>query len=103
MWIHILKCYVGSFQEHMNSADRMTSEKTVFDHQGKQEAVFDHQGEQDAVFDHQGKPAAAVSITGAAMRVTPDRIEHFGSLVKTCAASISSQLGFNPANYSQML
>ena len=55
------------------------------------------------VFDHQGKPAAAVSITGAAMRVTPDRIEHFGSLVKTCAASISSQLGFNPANYSQML
>ena len=50
------------------------------------------------IFGHQGKPAASVSITGAAMRVTPDRIEQFGTLVKACAAAISSQLGFNPAN-----
>jgi DNA-binding IclR family transcriptional regulator len=50
------------------------------------------------IFEHHGKPAASVSITGAAMRVTPDRIEQFGTLVKTCAAAISSQLGFNPAN-----
>lgn len=55
------------------------------------------------IFDHQGKPAASVSITGAAMRITPDRIEQFGTLVKACAAAISSRLGFNPANYSQML
>jgi DNA-binding IclR family transcriptional regulator len=55
------------------------------------------------IFDHQGKPAASVSITGAAMRITPDRIEQLGTLVKACAAAISSQLGFNPANYSQML
>ena len=55
------------------------------------------------IFDHQGKPAASVSITGAAMRVTPDRIEQFGTLAKACAAAISSQMGFNPANYSQML
>jgi len=55
------------------------------------------------IFDHQGKPAAALSITGAAMRVTPDRIEQFGTLAKDCAAAISSQLGFNPANYSQLL
>ena len=50
------------------------------------------------IFDHQGKPAAAVSITGAAMRVTPDRIKRFGNLVNSCAAAISGQLGFNPAN-----
>jgi len=55
------------------------------------------------IFDHQSKPAASVSITGAAMRITPDRIEQFGTLAKACAAAISSQLGFNPANYSQML
>jgi len=55
------------------------------------------------IFDHQGKPAASVSITGAVMRVTPDRIEQFGTLAKACAAAISSQIGFNPANYSQML
>ena len=55
------------------------------------------------IFDHQGKPAASVSITGAAMRITPNRIEQFGTLAKACAAAISSKLGFNPANYSQML
>ena len=38
------------------------------------------------------------SITGAAMRVIPDRVKQFGKLVKACAAAISSQLGFNPAN-----
>ena len=48
------------------------------------------------IFDHQGKPAASVSITGAAMRVTPDRIKPFGNIVKTCALNISHQLGYNP-------
>jgi IclR family KDG regulon transcriptional repressor len=50
------------------------------------------------IFDHQGKPAASVSITGAAMRVTPDRIKLFGNLVNHCALAISRQLGYNPAN-----
>jgi DNA-binding IclR family transcriptional regulator len=54
------------------------------------------------VFDHQGKPAASVSVSGAAMRVTPDRIEQFGTRVKACATAISSQLGFNPAKSSQI-
>jgi DNA-binding IclR family transcriptional regulator len=49
------------------------------------------------IFDHQGKPTASVSITGAAMRVKPDRIKHFGNLVNNCALAISRQLGFNPA------
>ena len=50
------------------------------------------------VYDHQGQPAAAISITGAAMRVTGDRIKSFGKLVSACAAAISRQLGFNPAH-----
>jgi len=55
------------------------------------------------IFNHHGKPAASVSITGAAMRITPDRIEQFGTLAKACAAAISSRLGLDPAKYSQML
>ena len=47
------------------------------------------------IFDHQGQPAASVSITGAAMRVTPDRVERFGELIKACALTISRELGFN--------
>jgi IclR family KDG regulon transcriptional repressor len=50
------------------------------------------------IFDHQGKPAASVSIAGAAMRVTPDRIKLFGNLVNDCALAISRQLGYNPEN-----
>jgi DNA-binding IclR family transcriptional regulator len=50
------------------------------------------------IIDYSGRPAASVSITGAAMRVTPDRIEHFGELIKSCALTISHGLGFNPAN-----
>ena len=50
------------------------------------------------VFDYNGQPAASVSITGAAMRVTPDRVEHFGELIKSCALDISRELGFNSAN-----
>jgi DNA-binding IclR family transcriptional regulator len=49
------------------------------------------------IFDHQRKPAASISITGAAMRVTPDRIKLFGNLVNNCALTISRQLGYNPA------
>ena len=50
------------------------------------------------IFDHQGQPAASVSITGAAMRVTPDRVERFGELIKACALSISRELGFHSSN-----
>jgi DNA-binding IclR family transcriptional regulator len=48
-----------------------------------------------AIFDHNGQSAATISITGAAMRVTPDRVEHFGELIKSCASAISRELGFN--------
>jgi DNA-binding IclR family transcriptional regulator len=46
------------------------------------------------VFDHRKQVAAAVSISGAAMRITPDRIENFGEKVKQCALDISHDLGF---------
>ena len=46
------------------------------------------------VFDHRQQVAAAVSISGAAMRITPDRIENFREKVKQCALDISHDLGF---------
>ncbi|HEA69670.1 MAG TPA: IclR family transcriptional regulator [Desulfobacterales bacterium] len=48
------------------------------------------------IFDHKGKVTAAVSISGAAMRITPNRIEYFGEKVKQCALAISRELGFVP-------
>ena len=50
------------------------------------------------IFNHRGEPAASVSITGAAMRVTPDRVEHFGELIRSCALTISRELGYNSSN-----
>jgi len=29
------------------------------------------------------------------VRITPERIEHFGTLIKRCALAISKELGFN--------
>jgi DNA-binding IclR family transcriptional regulator len=50
------------------------------------------------IFDHQGQPTAAVSVTGTATRLNQGRVKQYGNMVNACAASISSQLGFNPAN-----
>jgi IclR family transcriptional regulator, KDG regulon repressor len=47
------------------------------------------------IYDHTQKPAAAISISGASMRVAPARVSYFGELTKTCAAAISRELGFN--------
>ena len=46
------------------------------------------------IFNHKGKATAAVSISGAAMRITPDRIECYGQKVKQCTSAISRELGF---------
>ena len=46
------------------------------------------------ILDHTGNPAGALSISGAAMRITPDRIEKIGKMVKDCTFEISTQLGF---------
>jgi DNA-binding IclR family transcriptional regulator len=46
------------------------------------------------VFDHRQHVVAAISISGAAMRITPERIEDLGKKVKQCALDISRDLGF---------
>jgi DNA-binding IclR family transcriptional regulator len=47
------------------------------------------------VKDHRGKPAGVVSISGAAMRIAPQRIKLFAKSVMNCSQAISRDLGFN--------
>jgi DNA-binding IclR family transcriptional regulator len=46
------------------------------------------------VLDHSGQPVAAVSISGPALRITPDQIENFSEKVKQHALAISQELGY---------
>jgi IclR family transcriptional regulator, KDG regulon repressor len=46
------------------------------------------------VMDHRGVPCGAVSISGAAMRITPAKIKRYGRSVKSCSLAISKELGF---------
>lgn len=48
------------------------------------------------VLDHIGKAIAAVSISGPALRIIPDRIENFAEKVKRCSLAISRELGYMP-------
>ena len=50
------------------------------------------------VFDHSGELVAAISISGAAVRISPEQIDHFGISVKRCALAISRELGFDGNN-----
>ena len=50
------------------------------------------------VFDHGGELVAAISISGAAVRISPEQIDHFGNSVKHCALAISKELGFDRNN-----
>jgi len=47
------------------------------------------------ICDYNGQPAAAISISGASMRVTPARISYYGKLTSNCASAISRELGFH--------
>jgi DNA-binding IclR family transcriptional regulator len=47
------------------------------------------------VFDHRGRPAAAVSLSGAATRITEEKVEFFAEKVKECCRRISEALGFD--------
>jgi IclR family acetate operon transcriptional repressor len=51
-----------------------------------------------AIQEGPGKPVAALSISGPAVRVTPDRIEEIGSAVKAAAAEIERSLGTGRPN-----
>jgi len=46
------------------------------------------------VADHRGEPAGVVSISGAAMRIAPQRIKPFAKSVMNCSQAISRDLGF---------
>jgi DNA-binding IclR family transcriptional regulator len=44
--------------------------------------------------DHHGNPVAAISISGAAMRITPKDIKSFAKSLKACSRAISEEMGF---------
>ncbi|MGE5483558.1 MAG: IclR family transcriptional regulator [Ignavibacteriales bacterium] len=46
------------------------------------------------IFNHQGKVVAAITISGATVRFTDDRVEYFVRLITDAARVISSSLGF---------
>jgi len=50
------------------------------------------------VFDHSGELVAAISISGAAVRISQEKIDHFGKLVKRCSLAVSRELGFDGTN-----
>jgi DNA-binding IclR family transcriptional regulator len=46
------------------------------------------------VEDHSGMPVAAVSISGAAMRITPAKIKTLAKALKACSRAVSKEMGF---------
>jgi len=46
------------------------------------------------VVDHRTKPIAAISVSGAAMRITPGKIKSLAKSLKACSRSISLEMGF---------
>jgi DNA-binding IclR family transcriptional regulator len=53
------------------------------------------------VTDHRGEPAGVVSISGAAMRIAPQKIKFFAQLVMNCSQAISRDLGFQTVTKGQ--
>jgi DNA-binding IclR family transcriptional regulator len=49
------------------------------------------------IFDGAGQVAAAISVSGPAYRVTPERLADLGALTARAAAEISARLGYSPA------
>ncbi len=58
------------------------------------------------IFDHTGYPVAAISVSGPITRITPDRFDDLGQVVKHMAENISRQLGHqvtgSPATHSTL-
>ena len=46
------------------------------------------------IFDHRGEPVAALSVSGPAFRMTPQRLQELSAPVKATAFKISRQLGY---------
>jgi DNA-binding IclR family transcriptional regulator len=53
------------------------------------------------IADHRGEPAGVVSISGAAMRIAPQRIRFFARSVMNCSQAISKDLGFKTGTKGQ--
>jgi IclR family transcriptional regulator, KDG regulon repressor len=49
------------------------------------------------LFDHEGRTLAAICISGPASRITLDRSEELGSMVREIASRASRRLGFDPS------
>ncbi len=47
------------------------------------------------VYDHRGALVGAIGISGPAARVTLERIDHFGAVVKDTALALSARLGYD--------
>ena len=48
------------------------------------------------VYDHRGVLVGAIGISGPAGRVTLERIDEFGDVVKETADALSARMGFDP-------
>lgn len=48
------------------------------------------------VYHHNGSVAAVISVSGAAIRISPDSLEEFGRIVSYRALTVSRALGFDP-------
>jgi DNA-binding IclR family transcriptional regulator len=46
------------------------------------------------IFSHKGETEAAVSISGASMRITPEQVRAYARSVQNCALAVSRELGF---------
>jgi IclR family transcriptional regulator, KDG regulon repressor len=46
------------------------------------------------VYNHKGETEAAVSISGAAMRISPEKVRAYARSVQGCALAVSRELGF---------
>jgi DNA-binding IclR family transcriptional regulator len=47
------------------------------------------------IFDGTGKPVAAISVVGRTNQISRDDLRHLGTVVKRCAATISSHLSYS--------
>ncbi len=55
------------------------------------------------LFDYSSHSVAAISISGPTSRITPERVEHLGILVKEIAERVSERLGFRGTNTNKIL
>jgi len=49
------------------------------------------------VFNHDGEPSTAISLSGAAIRIIPEKFEYYGEEIRRCVQDISRELGFKGA------